>query len=121
VCQVGDGSMVRDYLYIDDAVRMILSIVTGRPQYDLYHVSSGIGASVTDVLAEIREVTGTKFPVNVLPSPATFVHRSVLDASRIEMEFPGGEPMSLHDGIATTWKGILHDASCPSDGRHPHL
>jgi UDP-glucose 4-epimerase len=103
VVQFGDGSMVRDYVYVEDLVEMIVPLTGTEPAHDLYNLGSGTGHSVAEVLSSLRRVTGIDFAVEERPTPATFVDRVVLDTSRYQAEF-GARPLtSLDDGIRKTY------------------
>lgn len=110
VLQFGDGSMVRDYIYVEDLVRMILPLVRTSGRYRLYNMGSGIGSSVAEILQILRQVTGVDFAVDVRPSPPTFVARVVLDTARYAGEFGALEsPVGLHAGIERTYEEIRRD------------
>ena len=51
----GDGSVVRDYIYIDDAVRGILNIAEGQGRSRLYNLGCGEGNTLLDVIEAIEE------------------------------------------------------------------
>jgi UDP-glucose 4-epimerase len=109
VTVLGDGSMIRDYLYISDVTRMIAETFSKNNEFDVYNIGSGGGKSVNDLIRSIESVTGKTFKVNHLEQPPTFVHRSVLDTSRIEKEFGVKPEVSLDEGMQRTWdyvKGI---------------
>ena len=106
VVQFGDGSMVRDYLYVEDLTRMISGMVGSTPQHDTYNLGSGRGHSVAEILDAIRRVTGEDFTVEQRDVPATFVDRVVLDTSRYTAEFGGFELTSLDTGIEQTFNEI---------------
>ena len=103
VVQYGDGSMVRDYVFVDDLVRMIGAMVGRESEHDLYNLGSGVGHSVSDVFDVLRAATGRDFEVIVEPPPSTFVDRVVLDTSRYTSEFGTIPLTSLEDGVARTW------------------
>ena len=105
----GDGSSVRDYLYVDDAAAMVAATVGADLQHDVYNVGSGVGTSLTELVDLTREVTGHPVRVRETPRPATFVERSILDTSRYRAEF-GVEPrIALADGVRRTWERIAGD------------
>lgn len=106
VTQFGDGSMVRDYLYVEDLAEMVVRTVSSTPRERKYNLGSGIGHSVTDVFENIRHVVGADFEVEVKPTPSTFVHRSVLDTRRFRNEFGQPELTQLREGIARTWASL---------------
>lgn len=104
VVRVGDGSMVRDYIHVDDLVRRILRMVDADPRHRVYNLGSGRGTSVTEVLDTVQRVVGRAFPVLTVAQPATFVDHAVLDVSRYIDEFGPDDDLSLTEGIARTWK-----------------
>ena len=106
VTQFGDGSMVRDYLFVSDAVRMIVDAVERPALHHLYNIGSGVGTSVAQVLRAAREVTGVDPEVIVTPVPPTFVASSVLAVERYVFEFGGQDILSLNEGIERTWAAI---------------
>lgn len=57
----GDGSVIRDFIYIDDAINAILKIADGEHKYRTYNVGSGYGTSIADVLKLIQKVLNVDF------------------------------------------------------------
>ena len=45
VIRLGDGSMVRDYVYVEDLVRMLVPVLGRATEYGLYNVGSGTGTT----------------------------------------------------------------------------
>lgn len=111
VVRLGDGQMVRDYIYVDDLVSMIARVVGRRPEHTVYNVGSGLGHSVTEVLESLRRVTGEAFDIIERPKPATFVDRVVLDTSRFCDEFGRTELTPLDEGIHKTYEHIQEQIS----------
>jgi UDP-glucose 4-epimerase len=106
VLRLGDGGMVRDYIFVNDLVEMIVRMV-GRPAlHSVYNIGSGQGHSVNDVLRTIREVTEIDFAVEERPKPATFVDRVVLSTERYVREFGEVRITDLSDGIRSTYRQI---------------
>ncbi|MGY1605495.1 NAD-dependent epimerase/dehydratase family protein [Geodermatophilus sp. SYSU D00815] len=103
----GDGSMIRDYLYVGDLAEMIAEVVSTGPEHDLYNLGSGVGTTIDEVVGTIREVTGRDVPVEHLPRPATFVDHVVLSVERFEKEFATRATTSLADGVRLTWEEML--------------
>lgn len=107
VVQFGDGSMVRDYIYVEDLIRMILPIVeNGGGRHELYNLGSGLGHTVSDILAALRRVTGIEFEVAQRPVPPTFVDRVVLDTTRYTAEFGTPRFTDLDIGVRSTLEGM---------------
>jgi len=103
VTQFGNGSMTRDYIFVEDLARMISLMPGTRSASHVYNLGSGIGKNVTQVLDTIREVTQRDFAIKEIPTPATYLERSVLDSSRFAAEYDVGELVTLTEGVRTTW------------------
>lgn len=105
----GDGSMVRDYLYVEDLAEMVATAVTQGTTQDLYNLGAGTGNSVNEVIAAIQEATGREVHVNMTPAPATFVNRVTLDVDRFVSEFGVPKLTRLDEGIRKTWEEMSGD------------
>lgn len=59
----GDGSVIRDFIYIDDAVRAILNIVNGDNKHRTFNLGCGYGTSIKDVLKSIEHALNLKLNI----------------------------------------------------------
>ncbi len=100
---LGDGSMVRDYIYVKDVAHMIAQSFENA-QNGLYNLGSGQGVSVSELVKTIEKVVQRNVSTDNAPSPATFVEKIVLDTSRFEQEFNMKPAVSLEQGIKKTWE-----------------
>lgn len=110
VVRLGDGSMVRDYIYVDDVVRMLAPLAVANVEHSVYNIGSGIGLTVNEVLSTLERVTQRKIVLEERPKPPSFIDEVVLDTSRFTSEF-GERPLTaLDEGVAATWEVISrHD------------
>lgn len=76
----GDGTAVRDYVHVADVAAAFVAALAGPRQGGKYNIGSGTGASVLDVVAAARRVTGRDVPV-VHRAPAAEPPRLVCDPS----------------------------------------
>lgn len=95
----GDGSVVRDYIYIEDAVEGILRIAGGTGKSRLYNLGSGTGHTVLDVIDAITKALGKAPEVIYRPGRPVDVPVNVLDVSRFEADFGTLSCRSLQEGI----------------------
>jgi UDP-glucose 4-epimerase len=102
VLRLGDGLMVRDYIYVADLVDMIARVVGETPRHAVYNLGSGRGHTVNEVLESLRRVIGSDFDIMELPKPPTFVDQVVLNTSRYSEEFGDFDLTGLDDGIRIT-------------------
>lgn len=101
----GDGSVVRDYVYIDDLVELVVRAAPS-DYCGALNAGSGEGCSLNRLCEVIREVTGASLPVEYLPGRAYDVKEIVLDISRATTLFDWRPATPLVDGISATWSGI---------------
>ena len=58
----GDGTMVRDYIYVADLAEMVAATVGRDPDQSLYNVGSGTGYSILEILDAVRAVRRASIP-----------------------------------------------------------
>lgn len=103
----GNGSMVRDYIYIEDAVKMIAQIADTNNQHTVYNIGAGAGYSVNQLVDCIAKVTEQSPIINHIETPVTFVEKAVLDTSRFNAEFGVQPTTKLEEGIKHTWIELM--------------
>lgn len=102
----GDGSMIRDYLYIEDAVDATLAVFEKQTADKVYNVGSGEGVSVNHLIDIMSVITGRKIQPEYLQNSGAYIQRIVLDISKMRNE-AGWKPVtSLEAGIKKTWDWI---------------
>lgn len=104
----GDGSMIRDFIYVSDVANMIVGSFE-KTSSDLYNIGSGEGVSVNDLIETIYSITGQTSKVLHVPAPSTFVDKNVLDTRKFLKEFDIPAQVSLDEGIKKTWEHFLHN------------
>lgn len=98
----GDGSVLRDYIYVGDVgVACLKAIELDIP--GVYNVGSAIGTSVNEILKLVLSVTKTNQEVIYLPGQPFGVKRVVLDNSRFTETFDWQSTVGLNQGIEKTW------------------
>lgn len=119
VPKFGDGTMRRDYVFIDDAIDMIDTIVhADRRRQACYNIGSGSGHSVNDVLETLAKEIGA-FQIDTVPEPPGMVMSSVLSIDRYLGEYGPVRFTSLSDGIARTvaWRRAGADSGWSGKNR----
>jgi UDP-glucose 4-epimerase len=102
----GDGSMVRDYLYVKDLADMLVDASGRGFAHHVYNIGSGRGVSVNELIEIAKGVTGKDVVVNKRDVPSTFVHAAVLDCSRFYEEFSLQPSTPLNEGVRLTYEYI---------------
>ncbi|MFA1015974.1 epimerase [Dubosiella newyorkensis] len=98
----GDGTVIRDFIYIDDVVRAILNIVNGENKYRTFNLGCGYGISIKEVLETVKKVVGKDIQVVYKNGRSVDVPVNYLDISRYEKYYGKLNPVSLEDGIKKT-------------------
>jgi len=108
----GDGSVVRDFIYIDDAVRGILTIANGNSQHKTFNLGSGYGTSIRQVLEQLQHTL--QIPLDIVWKEGRRVDVPVnfLDISRYESTFGSLNPISLQEGICKTADFMIRSGMC---------
>lgn len=95
----GDGSVVRDYIYIADAIEGILTIAEGKGRYKLYNLGSGQGVSIRELIDTITEVLHKTPCIRYEAGRKVDVPVNVLDIVRYEQDFGHRNNIPLREGI----------------------
>lgn len=99
----GDGSMIRDYIYVSDLACMVAEVTERNAHHDVYNVGSGIGVSVNQIVDLVGLVSGSTPTIVHQPLRPTDVQTVVLDTARFTAEFRARPETSLAEGIERTW------------------
>ena len=78
----GDGSVVRDYIYIGDAVDAMVKAATYHGDERVFNIGSGVGISLNQILDGIEKVAGRKAERSYTAARAFDVPVSVLARDR---------------------------------------
>ncbi len=103
----GDGSVVRDYFYIDDLVTAIVAAATAElTGVPVFNIGGGRGYSLDDLVAIMERVIGRKASVEYQPGRPFDVPALVLDTARAEEVLKWSPQVDLPVGIERTWEWI---------------
>ncbi len=101
----GDGSLVRDFLYISDlaelCVRVGESDVSG-----VYNGGSGRGHSIADIIAIMEKVIGRDLSVTYRSGRGFDVPEVVLDIAAAHRDLNWRPRIGLEQGIRRTWEAL---------------
>lgn len=98
----GDGSIIRDYMYVTDLTR--LCVIAGEGDFTgVLNAGSGKGVSVSNIIEQLKDVTGRQPSVSYEPGRAFDVKEIVLDISRAKT-ITGWHPIvDFADGLKQHW------------------
>lgn len=98
----GDGSVVRDYLYISDTISALLRAAAYKGEERIFNIGSGGGHSIREIIAAIEEVTGKTAQVRYTAARKFDVPVSVLDIKRAQHELGWQPGVHLSEGLRLT-------------------
>lgn len=98
----GDGSVVRDYLYIEDVADAFACALMYEGKENVFNISAGKGISLNDLLHKIEYATGTPAQTQYLPARPFDVPVNVLDNSLAQRELGWVPRTDFLDGIMKT-------------------
>jgi UDP-glucose 4-epimerase len=102
----GDGSSIRDFLYIDDMLSALIRLIDFPHDDNTYNVGSGTGYSLNQLKVIIESVCGKKLSAIYRPSRKTDVKAIVLDSSLLSTKTKWHPAVSLEQGVELTWKWL---------------
>ena len=108
----GDGTDIRDFIYIDDVSEVLHRVATTASPETIFNVGSGFGYSLNDVVAQMRELTGLPIPVVHTESRFADIPQSVLDTSRSRFILHIEPQLPLRAGLTKTL--MFHGVACPA-------
>lgn len=98
----GDGTSIRDYIYIDDAVAGLSSAISYKGKKSVFNIGSGFGTSVLELVAHIEEITGKKISLEFQPKRAFDAPVNLLDISLAKSELSWDPKTKLLKGLEAT-------------------
>lgn len=105
----GDGEIVRDYIYIEDFMKVCIGFITRQDTInatDIFNVGSGKGYSINDLCNIIASVTGREIQRNYCPSRAIDVKAVILDCSKLSGRIGWQPDTDIMHGMSLTWQWL---------------
>ena len=109
----GDGEQSRDFVAVDDVVRAnLLASHVGGISGRVFNIATGHSRTINQVLATLRDVTGSHSAAEYLPARSGDIRHSMADISLARTLLGFEAAISLQDGIAALARE--HDATLAS-------
>lgn len=107
----GDGSVIRDYIYIKDLCEDLYFLIQKNRWNDIYNIGSGQGTSINEIMNIIKKVSKIDFKINYQKGRSVDVPVNILDVSKFA-SFKKNKLTPLSKGIKETYvwlKNNNHD------------
>lgn len=102
----GDGTIIRDYLYIQDAVRALKLAALANSDQKIFNVGSGKGISLLQLHEALEEVVGKHVPATFKDVRRVDVPINILDISLIKAVLGWEAEIDLKDGMGLMWSSL---------------
>jgi UDP-glucose 4-epimerase len=109
----GDGSAVRDYIYIDDVAEALVLAGRSRLSRHVLNIGSGIGRSLLEVVRTIEHILGRAVPVRHEPARAFDVPVSVLDVRCAQEVLGWRARVPFEEGVRRTLAAVESEQARP--------
>ncbi len=97
----GDGSVVRDYVYISDVVRAIASAALDKSNETTFNIGSGRGISLNKILESMESLLGEPIRRSYSPSRPFDVPVNVLDIALAKSKLGWSPSVEFEVGLRT--------------------
>jgi len=105
----GDGSIVRDYVYIEDVASAFIAAADHVGDHRIFNIGSGMGKSLNDLLDAIERVHGARVARTYKEGRAFDVPHNVLDISAAKQSLCWRRKVTFAEGLARTYQWALQN------------
>ena len=107
----GDGSNLKDYIYAEDAARIIFTLLKQRVTNQVLNIGSSKGYSINEILSIIKNLIPS-FQINYKEAKSFDVSKVILNTEAVAgyIDF---ELTPLHAGINNTYQWTLQQKNNP--------
>jgi UDP-glucose 4-epimerase len=102
----GDGTVVRDYVYVDDVTQALRKAAIHSGPSRIFNIGSGHGKSLNEIVESINSVLKVSPTVVFRRGRSVDVPVSVLDTTLAQMELAWTPRIGFEDGLSRTWDWI---------------
>lgn len=104
----GDGSVVRDFFYVEDLAEAIYLASIQETSSMVINIGSGMGMSLLDLLKAVEQELGLEFDVCFEKRRKFDVNEIYLDIDRAKKELRWEPKTNLWSGLRNTWDFMLN-------------
>ena len=110
ITMYGDGSTSRDYTYVDDIVKGIVSAITfDKSLFEIINLGNNYAVSLKELIANIEEITGSKARIDQQPEQPGDVPRTFADISKAKELLNYQPTTKLQDGLKNFYNWFLEN------------
>lgn len=98
----GDGSIKRDYLYVNDVAHAFVQAINYSGSHCVFNISSGLGTSLNELIELLENILDKSIKCRYLPARPFDVPVNVLNNKLAREELQWTPKMEIPEGIART-------------------
>ena len=109
---MGDGEVVRDFLFVDDFMHLCLAITDdtsaqGLPLCSTFNAGSGVGVTLNQVIALAEVISAGEVMLHRREARSVDVRSIVLDSSKAREVLGWQANTPMEDGLRQTWEWMV--------------
>jgi UDP-glucose 4-epimerase len=101
----GDGSIVRDFVWVGDLAGAITALIGRNAWNSTYNIGSGVGFSVRQIIQQVEELVGVPADVAYKAGRQVDAPRIVLDITRLQ-SVVNYQPTDLQEGLRKYFRTV---------------
>ncbi len=113
----GDGSPIREWLYVGDAAHVLVKSLTVSPRTDPINIGVGKGISILALATLIKEIVGYPGEIILDPTKPNGAPVKIMQVDRMREVFQWEPPTGLRDGIQKTVDWYLSTHPSAAQGK----
>ena len=102
----GDGSVIRDYIYIGDVTRALFHASNNSSEQNIFNIGSGTGYDLNQLLSHIEQLLGKKVRKRYIEGRLLDVPKNILDIGKAKLHLEWEPRFELHQGLEATAKWL---------------
>jgi GDP-L-fucose synthase len=106
----GDGSELRDLLYIEDFVEALQVVIEKETEmFNVYNIGSNQVYSVLDVLDRMKKIANYDAPIEFISGKPSMIPTRKIDSNKIKEKLGWEAKTSLEEGLSNAYKWYLEN------------
>lgn len=98
----GDGTEIRDLLYVEDFVEALQIIMEKEENHEIYNVGSNCGYSVNHVIDVLKEIEELDSPIDYVNNKAPMIPTRLIDSFKIYDKLGWTAKTTIYEGLEKT-------------------
>jgi GDP-L-fucose synthase len=105
----GDGTELRDLLYIDDFVEALQLVIEKQETYEVFNIGSNKVYSVNDVLDTMKSLVNNTNPIEYIKGKPSMIPTRKIDSNKIKNLLGWEAKIPLEEGLLKAYNWYLEN------------